>query len=323
MLVFGVMGSPRKFGNTNELLSSFLDGCEDEGAKVERINISEVDIKPCFGCRFCEKEGRCKIEDDDTFEVFSLIKRADVVVVATPIFFYGPPSQLKSLIDRSQILWSRKYIFRFTDPRSKAKKGFLLAVGATRGKNLFNCVDLCARYFFDAISAKYEGMLGYREVEGPKDIKSNPKALYEANEKGKELVRALRKRKKVLFVSQKNTFKSQIAEAFLQSFASHLFEVESVGLDPGEKVSPFALKVMEEKGIDLFFRKPKGVKEVTFFEDDIDFLIFLERESGSFEFGAKEKLFWDIAQSEKSVESAIKLRDCIEEMIRTFLESYA
>ena len=77
-----------------------------------------------------------------------LLREAEIVVVASPVFFYSVTSQLKALIDRSQTFWSRKYRFKLSDPLKKTRKGCYLSMGGSSGKQLFEGVDLVARYFF-------------------------------------------------------------------------------------------------------------------------------------------------------------------------------
>ena len=118
MLAIGLQGSPRKNGSTNYLLEHFMEELEAQGATTTIIDVPRRDIRPCRGCGFCEKKGFCVIDDDDmSKEIFGLLREAEIVVAASPVFFYSVTAQLKALIDRSQALWSRKYRFRFADHR--------------------------------------------------------------------------------------------------------------------------------------------------------------------------------------------------------------
>ena len=109
-----------------------------------------------------KKKGFCPIDDDVRDEIYPLLRQAEVVVIATPIFFYNMTAQLKAVIDRCQTFWARKYKLKLKDPGANMRRGFLLAVGATRGKNLFEGLNLTTQYFFDAIGAQFEGSLTYR-----------------------------------------------------------------------------------------------------------------------------------------------------------------
>lgn len=175
MLVAGLQGSPRKNGNTDYLLDSFLQQTASFGAKTVKVRVAEKNILPCLGCNSCMKTGQCVIQTDDMFsEMYPLLQKADVIVAATPVFFYGPSAQLKALIDRSQALWSRKYALKLDDPLAQTRKGFLLSVGATGGQQLFDGIKLTAKYFFDAAGASYSGDLTFRKVDHAGDLKSLP-----------------------------------------------------------------------------------------------------------------------------------------------------
>jgi multimeric flavodoxin WrbA len=175
MFVVGLQGSPRKNGNTDYLLDRFLDQAGAHGAQTMKVPVAQKNILPCIGCNSCMQTGQCVIQTDDMFtEMYDLLQKADVIVAATPVFFYGPSAQLKALIDRSQTLWSRKYALKLDAPKAATRKGFLLSVGATSGKQLFDGIRLIIKYFFDAAGASYSGDLTFRKVDGPRDLKNLP-----------------------------------------------------------------------------------------------------------------------------------------------------
>ena len=106
MLILGLQGSPRKGGNTDTLLGAFLEKAGQAGAAVKTIQVARAGIVPCKGCGYCETHGTCVIADDPmSTELFGLLRQADLVVAATPVYFYGISAQLKVLIDRCQTLW--------------------------------------------------------------------------------------------------------------------------------------------------------------------------------------------------------------------------
>jgi len=76
----------------------------------------------------------------------------EIIFLSSPIFFYGMPGQTKSLVDRSQALWSKRMLEKSPEGRKKYDhgRGYLIAVGATKGKNLFEGTELTAKYFFDS-----------------------------------------------------------------------------------------------------------------------------------------------------------------------------
>jgi arsenite transporter/arsenate reductase (thioredoxin) len=261
MLALGLQGSPRKNGNTSYLLSAFMNELEKSGAQIKVIEADKKNIIPCKEYSVCENKGFCPIDDDMNSEIYPLLRQADVIVVATPIFFYSAPAQLKALIDRSQALWARRYKLKLNDPGQKYRRGFFLAIGATRGKNLFEGLTLTIKYFLDAVGASLEGSLTYRQIENPGDMQKHPSVLKEVKEKANQLITPFLGRKKILFACRENACRSQIAGAFAQHLAGDKFEVISGGSSPAGKINPLMVEAMSEKGLDMAFRKPKSIKK--------------------------------------------------------------
>jgi len=265
MLILGLQGSPRKNGNTDYLLKAFMNEVENSGVKTHIIEVTKKNIIPCRGCGFCEKNGKCVIEDDDMAgEIYSLLRQADVIVTATPIFFYSVTAQLKALIDRSQTLWSRKYKLNLIDPGRETKQGFLLSQGATKGKNLFDGLFLTVKYFFDAIGADFHGSLTYRRIENKGDMEKHPTVLDDIKEAAGSLLKPFLGRKKILFACIGNTCRSQMASAFAQYFAGDKIEALSGGSRPGFEINPVMVEAMGEKGIDMAFRKTQSLESAIF-----------------------------------------------------------
>lgn len=262
MLALGLQGSPRKKSNTAFLLSTFLEEAEKLGALTHTIDVCNRDIQPCKEYTTCEKTGFCPIEDDMDPDIYSMLRQADIVVTATPIFFYSAPAQLKALIDRSQTLWARKYRLKLTDPGRKWRQGFLLSLGATRGKNLFEGLHLTMKYFYDAVGANYAGSLTYRQIENPGDMEKHPTVLEDVKTAAEKLIEPLTKRKKVLFACRENACRSQMASAFAQYLAGDRMDVLNAGSAPAEKINSGMVEVMKEEGIDMAFRKPRHLDDV-------------------------------------------------------------
>ena len=125
--------------------------------------------------------------------VYQALDRCDCVVLASPIYFYNVTAQAKLVIDRSQALWSRKYLAKEKAPDEKGdpgRKGFFIAVGATRGKRMFEGVRLTVRYFFDAIDVEYAGELFYWGVDEKGAIRSHEKAMKECYDAGLHFVQS-------------------------------------------------------------------------------------------------------------------------------------
>jgi multimeric flavodoxin WrbA len=184
--VLGIMGSPRLKGNTDLLLDEALRGAQSQGAEVGKVVVDKLKISPCREYYGCLKDGNCVIRDDMD-EIYPKLLDVDGVIVASPIFFYSLTSQLKALIDRCQALWARKYILKQDMPDS-GRKGAFIAVGATRGKQLFDGSILTVKYFFQAINVTYAEELLIRGVDQKGEIKEHPSALSDAFELGQRLV---------------------------------------------------------------------------------------------------------------------------------------
>ena len=186
MRVLGIMGSPRMKGNTDLLLDAALDGAREQGAEVEKIVVDKLDIAPCREYYGCERDGNCVIRDDMD-AIYPKLLESDAVIVASPMFFYGLSSQVKALIDRSQALWARRYTLK-QEPPDGGRQGAFIAVGATKGRELFTGSILTVKYFFEAIGVDYAGELLIRGVDKRGEIKQHPSALADARELGKRLV---------------------------------------------------------------------------------------------------------------------------------------
>jgi arsenate reductase (thioredoxin) len=251
MLAVGLQGSPRKKGNTELLLSMFMEALSGLGAETLTIDVCRRHIEPCKEFTVCEKKGTCPIEDDMQRDVYGLLRRADIVVAASPVFFYGVTAQLKALIDRCQTLWARKYKLKLKDPGHLTRRGFVLAVGATSGKQLFDGIHLTAQYFFDGISARDCGALTYRRIESRGQIASHPTVKEDVAKAAAILADGLVQRTRVLFACGQNACRSQMAAAFARLHAGDRLDVMSAGSRPAAQVDPVMVEVMQEKSIDM------------------------------------------------------------------------
>jgi len=184
--VLGIMGSPRIKGNTDLLLDEALKGAQSQDAEMEKLIVDKLKISPCREYYGCLRDGNCVIRDDMD-GIYPKLLEADVVIVASPIFFYGLTSQLKALIDRSQALWARKYVLKQNLPY-EGRKGAFIAVGATKGQKLFDGSIFTVKYFFRAIGVEYGEELLVRGVDKKGEIIKHPTAFKDAFELGSRMV---------------------------------------------------------------------------------------------------------------------------------------
>jgi len=189
MKVLGIYGSPRKGGNTDQLLDRALEGSQSAGAEIKKVYARKLKMSGCIECGGCDDTGKCVV-DDDMQSVYPLFEEADVIFLASPIFFYGLTSQVKAVVDRSQACWCKKMLEKTSDDRDSYAdgQGYLIAVGATRGKNLFEGVQLVAKYFYDALDMNYKGGIFFRRLEKKSAVQENPESLQEAFNLGRMAV---------------------------------------------------------------------------------------------------------------------------------------
>ena len=99
MKIIVLMGSPNPKGSTSILVEQFRRGAEESGHAVEVIDVCRAEIHPCIGCVRCGYEGPC-VQKDDVEAIRRKLLDADMVVFATPLYYYGMTAQLKTVIDR-------------------------------------------------------------------------------------------------------------------------------------------------------------------------------------------------------------------------------
>jgi multimeric flavodoxin WrbA len=100
MKVLGLVGSPRRYSNTDLLVNTILDGASQNNHATEKVYLYDVDIAPCMDCRSC-KQGNFKCALRDGLQMlYPKLNEADVIVFGTPLYWYGPSAKMKLLLDR-------------------------------------------------------------------------------------------------------------------------------------------------------------------------------------------------------------------------------
>jgi multimeric flavodoxin WrbA len=92
--------SPRKRGNSNTLCDQFMKGAIEASHQVEKVFLAEKKINYCTGCYACKGNGKC-VQKDDMSQILDSMTAADVIVLATPVYFYTMCAQMKTVIDRT------------------------------------------------------------------------------------------------------------------------------------------------------------------------------------------------------------------------------
>ena len=173
MKILIISGSPRKGGNTELLAEAFAKGAA-EHHHVEIVSVRDYKVNPCLGCNACFKTNGICAQKDDMSPIYEKMNQADMLVIASPVYFYGISAQLKAVIDR------------FHNPIRDTfhiKKMALLLVGAATLPELFDAIlaeyNLCLNFF----NIEDAGKVLVRGVKDKGDI-NNTNALNEAYKLG-------------------------------------------------------------------------------------------------------------------------------------------
>ena len=158
-------GSPRKGGNSDILCDQFMKGALEAGHDAEKVFVSEKKIHYCIACDACKRNNGTCAFGDDMAEILEKMTEADVIVMATPVYFYSMDAQLKTLIDRT--------VARYMEISDK--EFYFIMTAAVNRKDALERTLECFRGFTDCLSGAVEkgviygtGVWEKREVEGTK-----------------------------------------------------------------------------------------------------------------------------------------------------------
>lgn len=182
MKVLGVVGSPRKKGNTDILIDEALKGAETAGLKFEKIFLNDLEIKPCQAeCSdYCKKRGYCKI-NDDMVPLYDKLFESDIIILATPVYWYGPSAQLKTFIDRWYAFCHPKHV-----QKMKGKKFVLIAPLEESDKSAAQHLVGMIKKSLDYLDSKlYAKLIVSAGEKG--EVRKNEKAIKKAYKIGLKL----------------------------------------------------------------------------------------------------------------------------------------
>lgn len=126
-----ISASPRKNGNSDILCDRFAQGAEEKGHKTEKLFLASKNIGYCMGCGVCNSTHQC-VQMDDTAEILDKMVSADVIVLATPVYFYSMAGQMKTFIDRT--------VPRYTEIKNKDFY-FIMTAADTEKSNLTRTME--------------------------------------------------------------------------------------------------------------------------------------------------------------------------------------
>jgi len=186
-----IYGSPRRNGNTDELMNKFEQGllCNEKIIKsslsIEKIFVSSLKFSPCIECRHCSIDGECALKDEMQ-EVYDKLISCDFIAVSSPVFFTSVSGYLKAFIDRCQKFWALKYELK-KRVVYKERKGIFISTAGSGSDTIFDCPKKVIKALFDVLYVKYDRDFVYRSIDFKDDILKIPEALKEVHEYGTAL----------------------------------------------------------------------------------------------------------------------------------------
>lgn len=181
--VLGVIGSPRRKGNTHLLVSRILAGAQAEGGLAETIFLNDLQIRECDGCQACWKGKECP-KRDDMNGLYPRIAASDILVLGTPVYWYGPTALMKGFIDR--------FVY-FNCPENRAKiRGKLAVIAVPYEEETAETAELVVAFFEKSLAYLEMELVGRVIVPGVSergDILKQEKSLAAGYELGQKLIR--------------------------------------------------------------------------------------------------------------------------------------
>ena len=161
MRVLVLFGSPKRDRPTGELLDAFLKQLPVQ-AHVEEYHCFSSPLVPCDGCGACDVQGQCRHRDGDV--LWDQLEQADVLIVATPIYFMSYPAPMKAVVDRLQRYWSIRFVLGKKPTIQRPKKGFLLTTSGSEGDQA-DVVRRQTRMFFSILNTHFCGEVDWTHTD--------------------------------------------------------------------------------------------------------------------------------------------------------------
>lgn len=170
-----INGSPRKNKNCNKIIKNIIEQFELNNIEYELLNLYDMDIDYCNACGFCDKKGYCRIKDDMT-PIYKDFDNSKGTIVVSPTYFRSVSTKVKTLVDRTQAIYSSKYILKKPSiDTKKDRRGMYIAVGGEPPHEIqFLGGQLVMDIFFKCINTK----LNYNIY-----MSNSDEVSYEENEK--------------------------------------------------------------------------------------------------------------------------------------------
>jgi multimeric flavodoxin WrbA len=185
MRVIGIVGSPRKNGNTELLTRHALRAISEEGLDTELIRLAGLKIGSCTACMACKKEEACSIKDD-LFPIYVKMKEADGIILASPVYYGSATSLIKGLMERAG------YIARWNGEPFRGKVGGPLVVARRAGRT-FTLAQLT--FWFQILGFFIPGSSYWNVATGREkgEVQQDEEGLETARNFGKNMAFLIRK----------------------------------------------------------------------------------------------------------------------------------
>ena len=177
-----LLGSPRKNGNSELMAQSLVKGAEENGYKAQTIRLNGMKIGGCIDCRRCWSNGSHCFLNDDMKEVYAALDDADVIVFASPLYFYSWCAQIKPIWDRLLPYFSKN-----SKVDVKGRRTVLLATAGDDTDSSFDGLRKCYELACQYCGWKIEGMICATDVYPAGEIKDKGDWLQQAEKLGKSL----------------------------------------------------------------------------------------------------------------------------------------
>ena len=189
--MLAIHGSARSRGNSRTLLDTAVSGAMDvrDDLTVERVRAYEARVDPCIACGRCEEDVvGCAREGDGWTALESSLRSADVLLLATPVYFMGLPAPVKAIVDRLQGLWwHRERGGQVATNKGPYRRCGLILVASGDG-SVFRPSERMAKAAFNTLGFTLEAKMLAGGLENPGDAERNTGLLAEARELGTRLV---------------------------------------------------------------------------------------------------------------------------------------
>lgn len=184
--VVGILGSPRRGGNSEVLLDKALEGAKESGKSAVKIVLNDLQIRPCQNCGVCERTGECSLKDD-MLVVRGAMESASRIILAAPIYFASISGQAKIMIDRCQVYWARKFVLKWRAPRTDRQGAFISLGGFEKGEAFFKCATRVVSVWYLVQDIAFNEKLFFPGMDKKGEALKHPDALRKCFELGKRL----------------------------------------------------------------------------------------------------------------------------------------